>query len=92
MVELSGKALEVLTASNAWIASDSALKSLLNDHKEDLPHAIVQTLKEVLVKKRLEEGLGETLLKKRSEEGGSGHGRMVGLMSIREDRVFLFKL
>ncbi|KAG8885633.1 hypothetical protein FRB98_001726 [Tulasnella sp. 332] len=93
-VELSGKALEVLTANNTWITSDSALKSLLSDHKEDLPHAIVHTLKEVLLKKRVEEGSNETLLKKRSDDSGSGSGsgRMVGLMSIREDRVFLFKL
>ncbi|KAG8986074.1 hypothetical protein FRB94_003136, partial [Tulasnella sp. JGI-2019a] len=91
-VELSGKALEILTASNGWVTSDAALKALLSDHREDLPHATVHTLRDLLLKKRTEEGTSEPLFKKRSEELGGGYGKMVGLMSVREDRVFLFKL
>ena len=83
-VELSGKALEVLTASNTWIHSDAAFKTLINEHKDELSQtSVVHSLREVLTKRR-EEGV-------MTSPGGT-QGRMVGLMSVREDRVFLFKI
>lgn len=83
-VEMSGRALEILTASNSWIQSDSAFKTLIAEHKEELSQiSVAQSLREVLARKR-EEGVVSS--------PGAGQGRMVGLMSVREDRVFLFKI
>jgi len=86
-VELSGKAIDILTspASSAWLTSDAVYKSLLNEHKEELPNAIMQPLREALLKRKHVDGEG-------SGTGGGGGQRMVGLMSVREDRLWIFKV
>jgi len=75
-VEMSGKALELVTANTQWLTSESAWKSLLSELRDDVPHSVTQSLKEAVIEKLSE---------------GSGSIKMLGLMSLKEDRIFIIR-
>ncbi|KIO29721.1 hypothetical protein M407DRAFT_226587 [Tulasnella calospora MUT 4182] len=77
-VEATGRALEVMTRDTAWLTSDAAWKVLTAELKDDLPPTVALHLREaILAKKAPGEGAGKT---------------MVGLMSLKEERVFMIRV
>ncbi|KAG8905299.1 hypothetical protein FRB99_000272 [Tulasnella sp. 403] len=75
-VETSAKALEALCANTAWVTSDIAWKSILSELKEELSHAMAQQLRDAVVKKS-------------AEVTGQ---RIIGLISLKEERIFLIRV
>ncbi|KAG8961816.1 hypothetical protein FRC03_004923 [Tulasnella sp. 419] len=77
-VEISPKGLDILTSTTTWVTSDSAWKSLLSEHKEDIPNAIAQQLREAILRRRAED---------------SGSHKFFGLISTKNDeRLFMLRI
>lgn len=69
-----------MTRDTAWLTSDAAWKVLTTELKDDLPPTVALHLREAI------------LAKKAAGEGGTGGKTMVGLMSLKEERVFMIRV
>lgn len=68
-----------MTRDTAWLTSDAAWKVLTADLKDEMPPTVAAHLREAI------------LTKKAAVEGGGGKV-MVGLMSLKEERVFMIRV